>query len=69
VIREGSNGALVKVGDPAELARKIDALLADGQLRARLGAQARRDIEQNYNPGVLMSRIVDVYREVQESRR
>ena len=69
VIRDGVNGALVKVRDPAGLAQKIDVLLGDDELRARLGAQARRDVEQNYTPGVVLGRILDVYKEVQESRR
>ena len=69
VVRDGVNGALVKVRDPAGLAQKIDVLLGDDELRARLGAEARRDVEQNYTPGVVLGKILEVYREVQESRR
>lgn len=69
VVTDGLNGSLVKAGDPVDLARKIDALLADDQLRTRLGAQARRDVEQKYTPGVVLGKILEVYREVQESKR
>jgi glycosyltransferase involved in cell wall biosynthesis len=68
VIRDGWNGALVEARNPEELAHKIDALLGDDDLRARLGAQARLDIEQNYSPDSVLERIVDVYREVEKSR-
>jgi glycosyltransferase involved in cell wall biosynthesis len=69
VVKDGVNGALVAGGDPAELAHRIDALLADEQLRARLGAQARQDVERNYTPGTVLGKMLDVYREVRESKR
>jgi len=69
VVKDGVNGALVDAGDPVKLAGRIDALLADDQLRARLGAQARQDVEQNYTPGTVLGKMLDVYREVQESKR
>ena len=69
VIRDGWNGSLVEARDSVALARKIDVLLGDDGLRARLGAQARRDIEQNYSSASVLNKIVDVYREVREIRR
>jgi glycosyltransferase involved in cell wall biosynthesis len=69
VIRDGWNGALVEARNPGELAKKIDALLGDVRLRARLGAEARRDVEQNYNSGVVLDSILNVYREVRKSKR
>ena len=69
VVKDGVNGALVDAGDPAELAHRIDALLADEQLRVRLGAQARQDVERNYTPGTVLGKMLDVYREVRESKR
>jgi glycosyltransferase involved in cell wall biosynthesis len=68
VIRDGWNGALVEAKNPAALAQRIDALLGDDEMRARLGAQARRDVEQNYTPRAVLGRILDVYREARESR-
>jgi glycosyltransferase involved in cell wall biosynthesis len=69
VIRDGWNGALVEAKSPAALARRIDALLGDDGLRARLGAQARRDVEQNYTPPAVLGKILDVYRQAGERRR
>jgi glycosyltransferase involved in cell wall biosynthesis len=61
VIRDGWNGALVEARNPAELAHKIDILLGDDNLRASLGAQARRDVERDYSCDVVMKKILDVY--------
>ena len=66
VVKDGWNGLLVEPRDPVEMARKIDYLLGDDAVRQRLGAQARRDVEQNYDPDVVLGRILDVYREVQK---
>ncbi len=43
---DGRNGLAVTAGDEAALARAIETLLADGALRARLGARARTDAER-----------------------
>lgn len=68
VVKDGVNGALVPARDPGALAAKIDALLADGDLRARLGAHARRDVERKYAPGPVLDRILEVYRQAIEVR-
>ena len=41
IIRNGVNGFLVKPGDSAAMAKKIDLLLSDQKLRERLGAKAK----------------------------
>lgn len=41
IIRNGINGFLVKPGDSAAMAKRIDMLLSDAKLRKRLGAQAK----------------------------
>jgi glycosyltransferase involved in cell wall biosynthesis len=64
VIRDGWNGALVEARNPADLAHKIDALLGDNDWRANLGAQARRDVEQNYRADSVIDKTLQVYREV-----
>jgi len=48
VIRDGSNGLLVKPGDPRDLADKILRLANNPGLRRRLGKQARIAVERNY---------------------
>jgi glycosyltransferase involved in cell wall biosynthesis len=69
VITDGVNGALVEAKNPTELAHRMDALLGDDRLRARLGAQARREVEQNYAPPVVLGKIQDAYREARERKR
>jgi glycosyltransferase involved in cell wall biosynthesis len=48
VIIEGENGLLVEPGDADELARAIERLAVDGELRARLGAAARETAIEHY---------------------
>jgi glycosyltransferase involved in cell wall biosynthesis len=45
LVHDGVNGAVVPVGDPAALARALDALLADDEGRRALGRRAREDAE------------------------
>jgi glycosyltransferase involved in cell wall biosynthesis len=45
LVRDGVNGAVVPVGDPAALARALDGLLADDEGRRALGRRARQDAE------------------------
>ena len=41
VVRDGENGLLVEERDPAALARAIETLAADGELRRRMGERGR----------------------------
>jgi glycosyltransferase involved in cell wall biosynthesis len=57
---DGEAGMLVPPGDPNALAGAVEALLADPQRRARLGAAARRRIETQFP----LSRMIDGYEQV-----
>jgi glycosyltransferase involved in cell wall biosynthesis len=46
IIRNGENGFTVRPGDSAAMAKKIDLLLKDDALRARMGKEARRTAEK-----------------------
>lgn len=48
VIIDGENGLLVEPGETAGLARAIERLALDGELRARLGAAARKTAIERY---------------------
>jgi phosphatidylinositol alpha-1,6-mannosyltransferase len=48
-VREGETGILVDPDDPRALARGVNDLLGDRELRARLGAAGRRAVETYYN--------------------
>ncbi len=47
VINENVNGLMFTPGDLGDLTKKLGSLLFDKDKRARLGAQARRDMEQH----------------------
>lgn len=67
LVKDEWNGLLVEPRNSGELSRKIDYLLSDNELRERLGTQARQDIEQNYSPDSVLTKILDLYREVQKT--
>jgi glycosyltransferase involved in cell wall biosynthesis len=48
LIRDGSNGLLARAGSPESFAARINDMIEDAALRRRLGAAARRTVEQYY---------------------
>ena len=50
VVRDGVNGVVVPVGDPAALARALTGLIDDDERRLALAVQARADVEQYAAP-------------------
>jgi glycosyltransferase involved in cell wall biosynthesis len=61
IIRDGTNGLLVKPGDALALAAAINRLIKDPVLRSRLGKQARDDAIRNYSWDTYISRLERVY--------
>jgi glycosyltransferase involved in cell wall biosynthesis len=53
---DGATGLLCEPGDPDDLARKIETLLDDRELRARLGEAGRRRFEEHYSWDVIIER-------------
>ena len=49
VLRQDTSGLLVPPGDAASMAAALQRLLADAELRRRLGEQARRDAVQKHS--------------------
>lgn len=49
LVEEDLSGYLVPPGDPVSLADRIETLLTDSQLRARLGAAGRAKVEKDFN--------------------
>jgi len=49
LVEEGVSGYLVPSGDAVSLADRIEKLLTDNQLRARLGAAGRAKVEKDFN--------------------
>ncbi len=62
IVRDGENGFHAR--NDAEWVERIELLLRNPELRARLGAAARRTVEQTYSARVQAPRMADVFRSV-----
>lgn len=60
IIEDNKDGLLVEPADSDELARKIESLLKDGNLRVELAANLRIKIKNNFN----IKKIADSYEEL-----
>lgn len=65
---EGVNGILVPPGATADLADAIDSLVADAEVRARMG-RASRDLAGSYDFGRTARRLSDLYADVSGRRQ
>jgi glycosyltransferase involved in cell wall biosynthesis len=61
LIEHGVHGLLVPPGDPGRLARAIRRLLEDRELAARLGAAARRRVQEEYSRETMIRRFEAFY--------
>jgi glycosyltransferase involved in cell wall biosynthesis len=59
---EGETGYFAST--PAEWEDRIERLLGDGSLRARLGLSGRRRVEENYALPIISRRVVELYGEL-----
>jgi glycosyltransferase involved in cell wall biosynthesis len=59
--RNGVNGLLVPVRDAAALAEAILRLLNDPELRARMGREGRRIVEQEFSLEIVIRRTLELY--------
>ena len=62
----GDTAEIVKPGDVRGLANALRTLMADADLRVKLGAAARKRFEERFHPDRVMGEILEVYREVIE---
>lgn len=62
LVLDGQTGLLAKTGDAKSFAEKIELLLADGELRTRLGKAARRHIEKNYTDDIMAEKTIAFYK-------
>lgn len=63
LVTDGVDAVTHSPGDAAGLARGIERLIADGALRARLGAAARQAAVRRFDPDVFTRAFIDVYQE------
>jgi glycosyltransferase involved in cell wall biosynthesis len=64
VVREGVNGFLVPPGAPAALARRILDLLANAQLRKRMGVKGRKIVEREFGVAQMRASYDALYEDV-----
>lgn len=64
VIDEGHNGLLVPFGDVKALARALDTLLTDEELRRIMGRRGRRKVKKQYDWESVCDRVLSVYEEI-----
>jgi glycosyltransferase involved in cell wall biosynthesis len=60
-VAEGETGLLVPPADPPSLAAALRRLLADGELRARLGQAGRARVVVRFSSESMVRRVMDVY--------
>jgi glycosyltransferase involved in cell wall biosynthesis len=63
MVRDGSEGLLVGVGDAPALADALARVLGDGELRRRLGAAARQRVDDAFHVDRMVEETLAVYRE------
>ena len=68
IVRDGSTGLLMKVGDSHSLATAIERLMSDPALRSNLASAGRALVEGEFSAAAMASRYVDLYRRVIASR-
>jgi len=68
VIRDGANGFLIPLRDPMALATATERLLANRELRERLGRQAHEDVAANYTWDHAAEPLRAVYRRLAGTR-
>ncbi len=69
LIEPGIHGLLVERRDPAALAGALAELLEDPQRRARMGAAARDRRRAEFDLGLMVRRVEDLYEELYARRR
>ena len=61
LIRDGTNGLLTLPGDAEGLAKNLDILIQDAELRKKLGSSAYRIYQERYNLKIWKENLIDLY--------
>lgn len=69
ILSPDETGVLVPRRSPAALARTLQDLLADPDLRRRIGENARRHAEENFDPAQIATRVMEIYDSVAAQQR
>jgi len=65
-VKDQDNGLMVQPGDAQGLATALARILGDEQERQRLGARARKTIEERFESGVVVKQISAVYKQLRD---
>ena len=68
IVRDGCNGFLVSPGDIAALKLKLTTLIQNSELRAAMGRQSRKIVEEEFDLESYVERLVALYRSVAAPR-
>jgi len=63
-IEDGSNGFLIDLKQPEELAEKITFLMNDEELRKKIGIQARNTIVEKFSWEHYISKLTDIFHNI-----
>lgn len=69
VVIDGKTGYLVPPGDPVALADAVTRLVADPELRARMGAAGRAIVDPAFRAETMVKEIAAVYQQLAERKR
>lgn len=67
MVRHGESGFLVDPNDPADIARRLERLLADDDARERMGKRSKEIAADRFHPRIVARRTRDVYLEAARS--
>ena len=68
VVQHERTGLIARDGDPQDLARQIQRLLADASLRQRLTEAGKEARARTYSPDVAIGHFLEIYDAVADDR-
>jgi glycosyltransferase involved in cell wall biosynthesis len=67
---DAQSGSHLLVADhPEQFAQAVTELLRDASLQRRLAEAGRRLVEERYDKGVVLGKMAEMYRQIEERRR
>ena len=69
IIEDGKTGFFINPENPTDVAEKVIRLLKNPELRRQVGDQGRRFVEAHYDHRLMVRRLENLYRELEERRR
>jgi glycosyltransferase involved in cell wall biosynthesis len=64
VIEDGENGIMVPVNNPIKLAKAIDYLLDNKDVRTKIGISGRKTVAENFSMAVIVEKLCTIYERI-----